>query len=101
MWTSACISNGGRTCGSEVSLTGSEGGFDDCELVELDPAICEVMESIVIGGALRDMYVAFAGSGGGVSPRLSVSFRIRIDPNSLGKSDVKVDCCDELGEYGR
>lgn len=56
--------------------------------------------SITNGGAFRGILIELTGSGGGVSPRFSVSFRIRIEPNSLGKSEVNVDCAEELGEYG-
>lgn len=50
---------------------------------------------------MRDIDIALVGRGGGDSPRVYVSFRILIDPNSLGKSDVKVDFWEESGEYGR
>lgn len=74
-----------------ASPADSDAGFaDEWELVvELDAATCEAISSIDNGGAFLGMCMECVGrGGGGVSPR----FRIRIDPNSLGKSDVKVDC---------
>jgi hypothetical protein len=56
--------------------------------------------SITNGGAFRGILIELTGRGGGVSPRFSVSFLIRIEPNSLGKSEVNVDCAEEIREYG-
>lgn len=82
-------------------ISDSAGGFGRWDMLAL-PVACtlDARVSIVNGGALRGMFIVCEGTGGGDSPRFSVSFRIRIDPNSLGKSDVKVDLADDWGEYG-
>lgn len=101
MLTSVGTSRGGR-CGSAASIIGSETDSDECEAAELDVPAFDAIVSIANGGALRGICIKLVGrGGGGVSTRFNVSFRIRIDPNSLGKSEVKVDFWEELGEYGR